>query len=87
MLEKLSKVEKVYRNQGIKVVLKLIILTSTLDTVMFEAIAVLSKGITIQTTTFGFACIRIVGKLYLWPMLVVLVLLGKVYLASNYSFH
>ena len=55
-------------------VLKLIILTSTLDIVLFEAIAVLSKGFQMETTTFGFACTKIVGKL---SMLVVLVLQGK----------
>ena len=66
MLEKLSKVEKS--------LLKLIILTSTLDIVLFKAIAVLSKGFQIQTTTFGFACTKIVGKL---SMLVILVLMGK----------
>ena len=50
------------------------ILTSALDIVLFETIAVLSKGFQMQTTTFGFACTKIVGKL---SALVVLVLLSK----------
>ena len=51
------------------------------DIVLFEAIVVPSKGFKMLTTTFGFTCRKIVGKL---SILVVLLLMGNLYLPIIY---